>query len=111
MVLDSGIDGSLVEDAIPDEPIDPVIDLGQQRGHLRRVLLLASRQRGGDNPPLGIHPKVQFLPAFVGLLTVLLALSFPLTADLQAATVNDQGDGPFRGTIDLLSDRHGGIAT
>jgi hypothetical protein len=110
MVLDSRVDGSLVEETIPDEPIHAVIDLGQQLRHLRRVLFMAFRQRGSDDPTLSIHTDMQFLPAFVELLTVLLAVPFPLTADLQAAPVNDQGDRSFRGTIDLLSDRHGGIA-
>src|SRR5215510_5459085 len=111
MMLDSRVDGSLVEDTIPNEPINAVIDLGQQLRHLRRVLLMAFRQRGSDDPTLGIHTDMQFLPAFVGLLTVLPAVPFPLTADLQAATVNDQRDRSFRGTIDLVSNRHGGIAT
>src|SRR5262245_56000479 len=86
MMLDSRVDGSLVEDTIPNEPINAVIDLGQQLRHLRRVLLMAFRQRGSDDPTLGIHTDMQFLPAFVGLLTVLPAVPFPLTADLQAAT-------------------------
>jgi hypothetical protein len=101
----------LVEDAISDELIDAVIDLGQQSRHLRRVLLMAFRQRGGDNPTLRIHADVQFLPASVRLLPVLLAVPFALTADLQAATVNDQGDRGFRRLSDLLSDRHRGIAS
>ena len=63
MVLDSRVDGRLVEDTIPDEPINAVIDLGQQLRHLRRVLRMAVRQRGSDDPTLGIHPDVQFLPA------------------------------------------------
>jgi hypothetical protein len=58
MVLDGGRDRSLIEDAIPDEPIDAVIDLGQERRHWRWVLLLACRPRGGDNPTLGIYPTL-----------------------------------------------------
>src|SRR5437588_8334215 len=111
MVLDGAIDRRLVKDAIPNEAIDDAVDLRQQLWNLRRVLLMAFRQRGSDDLTLGIHTDMQFLPAFVGLLTVLLAVPFPLTADLQAATVNDQRDRSCRDTIDLLSDRHGGIAT
>ena len=111
MILDGGIDRSLIEDAILDEPIDAVIDLGHQSGHLRWVLLLAFRHRGGDNPTLGIHPNVQFLPAFVLLLAVLLAMPFALATELQTAAVNDQGYCFLRGTSDLLSDRHGGVTT
>src|SRR5919199_6220993 len=111
MVLDSRVDGSLVEDTIPDEPINAVIDLGQQLRHLRRVLRMAVRQRGSDDPTLGIHPDVQFLPALVRLLTVFLAMPFALTTDLQAATVNDQADRFLRGPIDLPLDGHGRIAT
>ena len=51
---------------------------------------MACRQRGRDNLPLGIHANVQFLPALELLLTMFLAVPFPLTTDLQAATVNDQ---------------------
>jgi len=111
MVLDSRIDWSLVEDAIPNEPIDVVSDLGQQRGHLGRVLRMAFGHRGGDDPALGIRTNMQFLLAFGLLLPVFLAVPFPLTTDLQAATVNDEGDRFLRGTIDLPSDRHGGMAT
>jgi hypothetical protein len=48
---------------------------------------------------------------FMRFFTVLLTVPFPLTADLHAATVNDQGDGAVRGLIDLSPYRHGGIAT
>jgi hypothetical protein len=34
MVLDGSIDWSVVEEAIPDEPINTVCDLGQQRRDL-----------------------------------------------------------------------------
>ena len=51
MVLDSSIDRRLVEDAVPNEPIDPVCDLGQQRGHLGRVLRMAFGELGRDNRP------------------------------------------------------------
>src|SRR5262245_65969575 len=111
MIHDSRVEGSQVEDTMPNEPINAVIDRGQQLRHLRLVLLMAYRQRRSDDPTLGIHTVMQFLPVFVGLLTVLPAVPFPLTADLQAATVNDQGDRSFRDTIDLVSNRHGGIAT
>ena len=66
-------------------------DLRQQSRDLGRVLFMAFRQCGGNNPTLGIHTDMQFLPALARLLTVLLAVPFPLTADLQATTVNDQG--------------------
>jgi len=72
MVLDGSIDRSLVEDTIPDEPLDLVFDLRQQSRYLGRVLLMAFRQRGGDNPTLRIHTDMQFLPAFVRLFTVVL---------------------------------------
>src|SRR2546423_8783125 len=111
MMLDSGIDGSLVKDAIADEPIDAVSDLGQQRRDLGRVLLMALRHRGGDNPTLGIHPDMQFLPALGLLLAVFLAVPFPLTIDLQAGAVYDQGYRFLRGTIDLLLDRYRDIAS
>jgi len=42
---------------------------------------------------------------------VLLDMPFALATDLQAATVNDQGYRSLRGTIDLLSERHGGMAS
>jgi hypothetical protein len=101
----------LVKDAIPDEPIEAVIDLGQQSRHLGRVWLIAFCHRGGDDPTLGIHTDMQFLPAFMRLLTVFLAVPYALTIDLQAATVNDQGDRTFRSPIDLPSDRYCRIAT
>jgi hypothetical protein len=72
---------------------------------------MAFRHLRGDNATLGIYTDMQFLPAFVLLLTVFLAIPFPLTAHLQACAVNDQGDCSFSGTIDLPSDRHGGMAT
>ena len=72
---------------------------------------MAFRHGGRDNLPLGIHPNMQFLPAFGLLLTVFLGMPFPLATDLQAAAVNDQGDRFLRGTIDLLLDRHRGVAS
>src|SRR5215475_6306117 len=111
MIFNGCVDSSLVKDAIPDEPIEAVIDLGQQSRHLGRVLLMAFGHRGGDNLTLGIHTYMQFLPAFLRLLPVFLAVPFALTTDLQAATVNDQGDRAFRSPIDLPSDRHGGMAS
>jgi hypothetical protein len=45
---------------------------------------------GRDNPTLGIHANVQFLPSLALRLTMFLAVLFPLTTDLQAATVNDE---------------------
>jgi hypothetical protein len=63
MVLDGTVNRSLVKDAIPDEAIEDAVDLRQQFRHLRRVLLMAFRHRGGDNAALSIHPNVQFLPA------------------------------------------------
>ena len=53
-------------------------------------MLLAFRDCGRDNPSLGIHPNVQFLPALVLLLPVLLGMPFALAADLQATAVYDQ---------------------
>src|ERR1043166_3936937 len=82
MVLDGGIDRGLIKDAIPEEVIDDAVDLRQQLWHLCRVLRMAFRHRGGANLTLGIHPNVQFLPAFGFLLTVLLGMPFTLTADL-----------------------------
>ena len=111
MVLDSGIDRSLVKHAIPDEAIDDAVDLGQQAGTWDGSCAWLSVTVDGDNPTLGIHADVQFLPALVLLLAVFLAVPFPLATDLQAATVNDQGDRSLRGPIDLPSDRHGGIAS
>ena len=58
--------------------------MGQQRWNLRRVLLLAFRHRGGDDPTLGIHPNMEFLPALALLLAVFLAMPFALATDLQA---------------------------
>ena len=110
MAPHSGVHGLLVVHAIPDEASDDAANLAQQRRHLRRVLLRACRERGCDNLTLGIHPNVQFLPAFGLLLTVLLGMLCALATDLQAMAVNDQGYRSFRGTIDLLSDRHGGMA-
>jgi hypothetical protein len=40
------------------------------------------RHFGGNNPTLGINAEMQFLSAFVQLLTMLLAVLFSLTADL-----------------------------
>jgi hypothetical protein len=72
----------VVKNTISDEPIDAVIDLGQQFRHLRRVLLMAFRHCGGDNATLSIYPDMQFLPALGFLLTVVLAVPFALAADL-----------------------------
>jgi hypothetical protein len=96
---------------VPDEVIDDAIDLRQQFWHLCRVLLMAFRCRGGDNLTLGIHSNVQFLLAFGFLLTVLVGMPFPLTTDLQATAIHDQEYRSRRSTIDLLSDRHGGMAS
>jgi hypothetical protein len=106
MVLDGGIDRGLVKDAILVEVSDGAVDLGQQRRHLRRVLLRAFRHRGRDNLPLGIYPKVQFLLAFGLLFPVLLGMPCALGTDLQATAVHDQGYRSLSGTIALLSDRH-----
>src|SRR5262247_4079878 len=111
MIFNGCVDSSLVKDAIPDEPIEAVIDLGQQSKHLGRVLLMAFCHRGGDDPTLGIHTDMPFLPAFMRLLPMFLAVPFALTTDLQAATVNDQGNRAFRSPIDLPSDRHCRMAT
>jgi len=82
MVLDGTVNRSLVKDAIPDEASEDTIDLRQQFRHLRWVLLMAFRQRGGDNAALRIHPNVQFLPAPGFLLAVFLAMPFTLATDL-----------------------------
>jgi hypothetical protein len=82
MGLNSGIDRSLVKDAVPDKAINSAINLSQQLWNLRRILLLAFRHGGGDNSTLGIHPDVQFFPASGPLLAMFLAMPFTLTADL-----------------------------
>src|SRR5919197_151689 len=76
MVLNGSIDRSLVKDAVPNESIDTVFDLGQQRRYLGRVLLMAFCHRGGDNAALSIHPNMQFLPAPGLLLAVFQAMPF-----------------------------------
>ena len=111
MVLDGGIDRSVVTDAVPNEAIDTVCDLGQQRRDLGRVLLMAFRYRGRDDLPLGIHPKRPFLPALALLLPVFLRVPFPLTTDLQTRTVDDQSTGSWCGTLDVLLDDYRGIAS
>ena len=73
MTRNSCVDRSLIVNTITDEAIDDVIHLGQQLRHLRRVLLMALRHRGGDNLPLVIDAEVQFLPALALLLVLNLA--------------------------------------
>jgi hypothetical protein len=65
MVLDGDRDRRMVTEAIPDEALDNTVDLRQQLWHLRRVLRRAFRPRGGDNPTLGIHPDLEFLPVLL----------------------------------------------
>jgi hypothetical protein len=85
--------------------------LGEDLWHVRRVVHMAIRDHGREDLPLGIHPNMPCLPAFVRLLPVLLGMSFALATALQAAAVNDQGYRSLRGTIDLPLDRHDRIAT
>jgi hypothetical protein len=54
MVEHGCVDGLSIVNAITNEAIDFLIDLIQQLRHLRRVLLVAFRDRGGDNLPLTI---------------------------------------------------------
>jgi hypothetical protein len=107
MVLNGGIDRRVVKDAVPKEPIDTGCDLGQHSRYLGRVLRMAFRDRGGHNPTLGLHTNRQFLPALVRLFTVLLAVPCPLTTDLQAATVHDEGERFCRRLLALPLERHG----
>jgi hypothetical protein len=81
--------GGIITRASGERPITAAYTLGQQRRHLRRVLLRAFRHRGRDNLTLGIHPNVQFLPACGLLLTVLLSIPCALATDLHATAVND----------------------
>jgi len=106
MVLNGGRDRSVVKDAVPNEPIDTVFDLGQQRRDLGRVLLMACRHRGGDNAALCMHPNMQFLPAPGLLLAVFLAMPCTLAADLSPRTVDDHVEQSRGGMIDLLPDGH-----
>lgn len=82
MAHHSGVHRLLVVSAITDETIDDMVDLGQQSWHLRRVVLMAFRHRGGDNLTLVIYPEMQFFPALVLLLAVLLSMPFALTTHL-----------------------------
>ncbi len=91
MGLHSSVDRLLIVNAVTDEAIDFPINLGQQHRCLRRILFVAIGHGGRNDPALVIDADVQFFPAFALLLAVLLAMPFTLTADLQAATVNDQG--------------------
>ena len=86
MVLDGSIDRSVVEDTIPDEPLDPVCDLGQQRRDVGWILHMALRYCGGDDPTLGIHPDMQCLPALMRPLPGLLAVPCALPTDLSPTT-------------------------
>jgi hypothetical protein len=72
---------------------------------------MAFRHRGRENLPLGIDANVQFLPALVLLLPVFLRVPFPLTADFQTRTVDDQINGFLCGTLDVLADDYHGIAS
>jgi hypothetical protein len=101
----------MVQDAIPDAAIDNAVDLRQQLRHLRRVLRMAFRHRGGDNPTLGIHPDMQFPPAFVLLLTMLLSVPCALTTHLQARAIDDQVDRSLWGMIDLPPDDYRSMAS
>jgi hypothetical protein len=78
---------------------------------VRRVWLLAVRGRGRDYLILSIHAKMRLFPSFGLLLTMFLALPFPLTTDVQTHTVDDQINGSRRGPSDLPSDRHCGMAS
>lgn len=82
MTLNGSVDRLLIVNAVSDETVDFPVDLAQQRWHLGWVLLRAFRHRRGNNFPLSIHPDVQFLPAFLLLLAVLLGMSFALTTHL-----------------------------
>jgi hypothetical protein len=110
MTLNGGVNRSLVKDTIPDEAINGWIDLRQERRHLRRVLLMAFRHRGGDHVTLGIHPNMQFLPAPGLLLAVFLAMPFALSTDLSPRTVDNQADRSLWAMIDLTSDDHRSMA-
>jgi hypothetical protein len=56
--------------------------LGQQRWHLRWILLVALGHRRGDDLPLIIDTDMEFLPALDLLLPMFLAVSLPLATDL-----------------------------
>jgi hypothetical protein len=111
MLLNGSVDRLLVVDTIADASPNFPIDLHQERGHLRRVLLTAFRHRRRDNLTLVIDTEVQFLPALDFFLAVFLCVPFALTADLQTATVHDEVDRPYGRTMNLSLDRHRGIAT
>lgn len=53
MLLNGGVDQVLVGDAVSDETVDFMINLGEQRRHLRRILIIAFRHRRRDNLTLG----------------------------------------------------------
>ena len=82
MPLNRRVDWLLVKDAVSDETVEFLIDLIQQRRHLRRILLVTFGDSEGDNLPLIIDTNVQLLSAFALLLPVFLAVPFPLATNL-----------------------------
>lgn len=111
MLLHRRVDRILGVHAIPDKAIHGLIDLGQERRHLRWVLLVAFGDRGGENLILVVDADMQLFPALDFLLPVFLGMLLTLATDLQTGAVDDHADRSLRSTIDLPPDRHRGITS
>ena len=82
MLLNRRVDWLSIVNAIADETADFLIDLIQQIRHLRWILLVAFRHRGGINLTLIIDANMEFFPRLALLLTMLLGMPFALAADM-----------------------------